>query len=372
MIISGITNIGAIKNFLVILLISLLALLSGTRYHLGGYDYSNYEYMFRLVPNLSNLNVIAYIRENGLIGNDVGWTLLNSIIKSMGFNFYGLTLFVAIFFWFTFYFVLRNYINNLNIFIVIAMYKYLLDVSFIYMRQSVAVAIFILSIRYILKRKLILYMLLVVLAATIHFSAVILIPIYWITKIKITRKGLLWYSIIFSFSFILVIGRVDILSKLDFFSQLLSGSGAQKISEAANGTLYGEVSLLSSGLHLVEFLIVDFALIKNFDKLKLNNEKQLLMVKLYMLMLPIYTIFATSPIIVRYGFYFLFTYAVIIDWLISKTNVLNKIFLYLLLALVSFLGMYKFVVGFDNGADLHYDSFIFHDESIRSYSNNSW
>lgn len=369
MIISGITNIGAIKNVFAILVIILLALLSGTRYHLGGYDYSNYEYMFQLAPTLNNLNLISYVQENGLIGSDVGWTLINSITKSMGFNFYGLTVFVAIFFWFTLYFVLKKYMTNINIFFVIAMYKYLLDVSFIYMRQSVAVAIFILSLRYILKKKVIPYMLLVVFAATVHFSAVILIPIYWINRIKITQKRLFWYTVLFSSSFILVLLHVDIISMFGFLSNIVSGSGAQKISEASNGTLYGEVGILSSILHLIEFLIVVFFLIKNFDKMELYDEKKELMIKLFMLLLPIYSIFATSSIMVRYGFYFLFTYSVIIDYLVVKVNIINKIFWYVLLIIVSFLGMYKFVIGFDDGADLYYDSFIFHNESIRSNVN---
>lgn len=369
MIISGITNIGAIKNVFAILVIILLALLSGTRYHLGGYDYSNYEYMFQLAPTLNNLNLISYVQENGLIGSDVGWTLINSITKSMGFNFYGLTVFVAIFFWFTLYFVLKKYMTNINIFFVIAMYKYLLDVSFIYMRQSVAVAIFILSLRYILKKKVIPYMLLVVFAATVHFSAVILIPIYWINRIKITKKRLFWYTVLFSSSFILVLLHVDIISMFGFLSNIVSGSGAQKISEASNGTLYGEVGILSSILHLIEFLIVAFFLIKNFDKMELYDEKKELMIKLFMLLLPIYSIFATSSIMVRYGFYFLFTYSVIIDYLVVKVNIINKIFWYVLLIIVSFLGMYKFVIGFDDGADLYYDSFIFHNESIRSNVN---
>ncbi|MCT3056096.1 EpsG family protein [Leuconostoc citreum] len=369
MIISGITNIGAIKNVFAILVIILLALLSGTRYHLGGYDYSNYEYMFQLAPTLNNLNLISYVQENGLIGSDVGWTLINSITKSMGFNFYGLTVFVAIFFWFTLYFVLKKYMTNINIFFVIAMYKYLLDVSFIYMRQSVAVAIFILSLRYILKKKVIPYMLLVVFAATVHFSAVILIPIYWINRIKITQKRLFWYTVLFSSSFILVLLHVDIISMFGFLSNIVSGSGAQKISEASNGTLYGEVGILSSILHLIEFLIVAFFLIKNFDKMELYDEKKELMIKLFMLLLPIYSIFATSSIMVRYGFYFLFTYSVIIDYLVVKVNIINKIFWYVLLIIVSFLGMYKFVIGFDDGADLYYDSFIFHNESIRSNVN---
>lgn len=366
MILSGISNIGVIKNIFTFILVLALALLSGTRYQLGGYDYRNYEYMFQLAPTLNNFNVADYIKAHGLIGSDIGWTLINSVTKSLGFNFYGLTVIVAFFFWFSLYFVLKGYVQNLNIFVVIAVYKYLLDVSFIYMRQSVAVALFAISLNFILKRKILPYMLIILFAATIHFSAIILFPIYWINKIKITKTRLEWYTFIFSMSFILVILHVDISSLFSVFSHFISGSGSQKVSEAAAGNLYGDTNIISSVLHLVEFLIVDIFLIKKFNVVDLNNDKQTLMIKLFMLLLPIYSIFAGSPIMVRYGFYFIFTYIVIIDLLISKINLTKKIFVFVLLSLISFAGMYKFVISFDDGADYQYDSFIFHDISIRN------
>ncbi len=366
MILSGISNVGAFKNTLAFMLIFALAMLSGTRYQLGGYDYRNYEYMFQLAPNLNNFNITDYIKTNGLIGNDIGWTLINSVTKSLGFNFYGLTVIVAFFFWFSLYFVLKGYMQNINIFVVIAVYKYLLDVSFIYMRQSVAVALFAISLNFILKRKILPYMLIILFAATIHFSAIILFPIYWINKIKITKTRLEWYTFIFSMSFILVILHIDVSSLFSVFSHFISGSGSQKVSEAAASNLYGDTNILSSALHLAEFLVVDILLIKKFDIIDLNNDKQVLMIKLFMILLPIYSMFSGSPIMVRYGFYFIFTYAVIINLLISRIDLSKKIFWFVLLTLISFIGMYKFVISFDDGADYQYDSFIFHDISIRN------
>lgn len=365
MIISGIINSRFIRNTLAIAIICMLVFLSGTRYHLGGYDYANYDYMFQNAPTLDNLHLIEYIRHSGLIGTDIGWTLINSVVKSLGFNFYGLTLFVALFFWFTMFTVLKSYMVNVNVFIVIAMYKYLLDVSFIYMRQSIAVAIFLISLKYILRRQFGNYLILIILAATVHFSAMVLLPIYWICQIKISKRGLILYSICFSLSFLLVIFKVNIASFFSVFSNIFSGSGSQKITEAASGNLYGEAGILSSTVHLFEFLVIDYFLIKNFDDFNPKDSKKMLIIKLYMILLPIYSIFATSAIMVRYGFYFLFTYAVIIDALVSKKSIVNKIYLYVLIAIVSFAGMYKFVVGFDNGADWEYDSFVFHNQSIR-------
>lgn len=109
MIISGIINSRFIRNTLAIAIICMLVFLSGTRYHLGGYDYANYDYMFQNAPKLDNLDFIEHIRHSGLIGTDIGWTLINSVVKSLGFNFYGLTLFVALFFWFTMFTVLKSY-----------------------------------------------------------------------------------------------------------------------------------------------------------------------------------------------------------------------------------------------------------------------
>ena len=53
-----------------------------------------------------------------------------------------------------------------------------------YIRQALAVSIFFWSIRFIVQKKLIKYILSILLASCIHFSALILLPVYYLIKIK--------------------------------------------------------------------------------------------------------------------------------------------------------------------------------------------
>ena len=55
-------------------------------------------------------------------------------------------------------------------------------------RQGLSIAIFLCAIKYIQSRQFIKYALMIVLAASMHFSAVILITFYWLYAVKITPK----------------------------------------------------------------------------------------------------------------------------------------------------------------------------------------
>ncbi|MDF7626908.1 EpsG family protein [Lactobacillaceae bacterium L1_55_11] len=341
-----------------------LVFLSGTRYHLGGYDYQNYAYYFQNAPDLANLHFIKLVSEQGLFGSDSGWLFFNALIKSLGLNFYGLTLAAALIFWMTLYFVVRPYITNLGILGVMVMYKYLLDVSFIYMRQSLAVAIFLMAVPLIIHKKLIPYLLLVTVAAMVHFSAVILLPVYLVNYLRISKKGVIIYTAIFSATYILTLLHVNVLQYLSFANHLIGGSGGQKLDEAASGNLYGDSSLVSNFLHLAEFLLIDLLLIFNWDKIKWQDRRVNTLVKLFLLLLPLYSLFANSAIMVRDGFYFLFTYAIVIDLVTRKARLQSRLLIYLGVALVSAYGMFRFASNFDNGGSSVYDSYLFHDDNI--------
>lgn len=82
------------------------------------------------------------------------------------------------------------------------------------LRQTLAMAVVIWSLRYIKERKFIRYLLFVFLASTIHASALCVIPLYFIYRIKFTKKTILiyWALIVLSFLF-----REQLLSFLQFF-----------------------------------------------------------------------------------------------------------------------------------------------------------
>ena len=63
-----------------------------------------------------------------------------------------------------------------------------------FIRQCIAIAIFLYSIEYIKKKKFIPYLLIILLASTFHKSMLIMIPVYFIARIAVNWKSLLTWS----------------------------------------------------------------------------------------------------------------------------------------------------------------------------------
>lgn len=97
-------------------------------------------------------------------------------------------------------------------------------------RQTLATAIVVfLGIELIKKRKLIKFLLLLVLVSTIHASAICFLPFYWISQIKIKRITLLIYWIliivafIFKNQFLMVLHKVVGYERYTFFETASGG-----------------------------------------------------------------------------------------------------------------------------------------------------
>ncbi|HCF37877.1 MAG TPA: hypothetical protein DER56_02200, partial [Thermosipho africanus] len=97
-------------------------------------------------------------------------------------------------------------------------------------RQSVAIAIFFYATRYIYSKNFIKYSIFILLASSIHFSALLLFPIYLIDKIKITP---LIGVIIFTLSIIL--SFLHLPDK--FFTVILSTFGYSNLVESGIGSV---------------------------------------------------------------------------------------------------------------------------------------
>ena len=63
-----------------------------------------------------------------------------------------------------------------------------------YLRQSLAIAIFLFAIRYIKEKRIVPYMLLVLLAASFHNSLLLVIPIYFLAQIPVNRVSMGVYA----------------------------------------------------------------------------------------------------------------------------------------------------------------------------------
>ena len=162
------------KMIIEIIILIILCLISGTRYKLGGTDYFIYEKMFDVVPTLGDFNFDTVHGIYGTFGAEKGYLYLNSIVKSLGFNFYGFTLLHSMFFYFSLYKGLKKYTNNFNLLIIVFLYKMFFYNTFISLRQSITIGIFFLAMHYIQEKKIVKYFMMCFIATLFHKGALIL------------------------------------------------------------------------------------------------------------------------------------------------------------------------------------------------------
>jgi transmembrane protein EpsG len=182
-----------------------------------GTDYYNYVSIFNASQNLSFL---------GLIDNSMGEPLFLIVNRLIGliFNELGMFFFVTIF---MMIFVLKTadyYKNHLNMGAVLFIfYLVYYSTSLNIVRQMLAVAIVLYAYRYILEKKLVWYVFLVLVAAQFHSSAYICLLFYLVgfkrDNLSLYKRTMYYISVICSL--ILIAPLIENITKLPIFSKYL-------------------------------------------------------------------------------------------------------------------------------------------------------
>lgn len=175
------TGAGRVKTLVFLgLAFVLLTSVSALRYEVGD-DYYNYMNMFVTVRGLPVSDCFSYHREPGFF----------LLIKLVG-------LFTGHFQWFyavvaalttalVLLFILReSKLPFLSVTLYITLLLYYWSLSLI--RQMLAAAIFALGVRYIRNGRLIPFVLLTLLCASVHSSALIMLPVYFLARIPFNGK----------------------------------------------------------------------------------------------------------------------------------------------------------------------------------------
>lgn len=166
-------------NYFFFILLVLLSCFVGLRDCHVGVDTLQYSYLYDIVSY-----TVSYGREIS------EWGFFRFLFISrywLGLNFQGLLFILGALNIVALMFNLRRYCNNMYVGIIIYLALGLFAMNLSGMRQSFAMAICFLSILFIEKRKLILSFLLMFIAFTIHNSAIIFLPVYFLWGVKINR-----------------------------------------------------------------------------------------------------------------------------------------------------------------------------------------
>lgn len=355
-----------VKKYIEIITLIVLCIISGTRYNIGGSDYGVYKQIFEKSPVLFKSSIDVSLKVFESIGVEIGYLFFNSIVKTLGFNFYGLTLIHSIFFYTCMYIGLKKYVKNFNFFIIIFLYKLFYYNTFISMRQSIAIAIFFLVFKYIEERKFFKYAFGCILAFLFHNSAIILLPIYFINKLTITKKKYAIIMIVGVIFLILNVTNVLVVNPQNILLKMFNGNDRAILKL----DLYFNASTEDLNIiHSLEFYLIGVIIYIFFDRLSQNTENEKYanfksIIKFYIILVPVFTIFRTWGIVTRIKDYFIFTYAVILYCIIKLNKRKYELLVYVCVIIISFYGYIRFITRFNKGVFLNYQSYITQGVSI--------
>lgn len=351
------------KKYVEIGTVVVLCIMSGTRYYLGGTDYYIYHTVYDNLPKLKDfiLNYSHLHEYYKTYGFETGFLLYNSFLKTIGINFYGFTLINSIIFYACFYKGYQRYCNNFNLLIIVFLYKLFFYNTFISMRQSIALAIFFATMHLIEEKKLIKYFLCCFLALLFHNSALFLFPLYFINKIKLTRKKIIVANLIFIPSMLVSYLHFPVMKYFGFILVFFNNTNSL---DKANKLLYGDTLQAIGIFHTLEYFLIMFFVIWYYNKIiKISTHANFILV-LFLILLPILTLFRGYEILTRIKDYFTLTYGVILLYLCDMDDRRRRGLVQIAAILICAFGFFRFILLFDKGGMIPYQSYLLKGISI--------
>lgn len=177
-----------IKNNYINWTIFFLILITGFRNLSVGPDTAGYYMSYRDLKSEDWDYVIGIFKDyyqNG-VGKDVGFSVFRKIFQTFGVSFRFFLIIVAALFFVPYGWVMKLLERN----IAASFYAFLMFIAlfliyaFSSIRQDIALSATLISFKFIRERRLIPFLILIIAASTIHKSALLFLPYYWIANIN--------------------------------------------------------------------------------------------------------------------------------------------------------------------------------------------
>ncbi len=321
----------------------ILACVVGFRYELGGTDYDYYGYFYRKISGYNDYFTALADSEY-----EIGYTTFVYLCSNfLHLSFNGSLLLEAFIFYILMYVGLKRYIPNWGILFMLFLYKMFFYVTFVAMRQSMTVAGFFLILKYLEERKILKYYASLMLVSSFHYGALLLFVLYPIFSLKITKKRLL------------VIGLVFLLSSVfsgltgSLLNVVISVLGFSQLEDKAAG--YSTDSYLSI-LYTVEYYLLYILLLSNYDKIKQKFEYTDFSIRLFLIAMPMVTLFRSTIILVRELYYFYPSYAILMCYIYSVSK--HRKLWFSIFTILCLFGMIRYIIYFDNGHFMIYKTWL--------------
>lgn len=315
-------------------------------------DMRIYQLAYRVTPTVGQFRFSTIHSIYGTFNMEKGFLFLFSVLKTFHISFRGFLFLHTVFFLGAFYYGVKRYTDDFAIAAMLFLYKIYFYNCFISMRQSITIAIFCIIVRYIEEKKIVPYLFGCLIAIQFHYAALILIPVYFIAYIKITKQRvIIWVYGCTAVS--LVINLRSLFLRI----ALLLPDMAMKQKLISYFT-YDTAPLQI--FHTLEYLLLMTLMILFYDQIMRNNEHAEIIFKLMIALLPILTLFRFMSVVTRFKDYFTIFYGVAFSFFYKLGRRENRYLIYTFAVGLSLFGYVRYILSFGGGKSLlPYKNIIF-------------
>ena len=333
-----------------------LSLFVGLSDMLGGYDRYIYGEVFDNIADITT-NKLSYI-ANGAFNyfpGETGYVLINIILSFFTDNRYIFILIYTIIMYSLLFVSFKRYIENypLGIILFLGLWFFF---TFTYLRQVLGAAVIWLSFKYVADRKLWKFIIVFLIACSIHKSAVIVLPIYFIASKKYSSKTIVSIALL-----VLLIGLSPIPNML--FEAYGDGSIVER---KADYNASAEMRIP----YLIEAFLFLYIILKNYVLIP-NKKLNIIMLNIGIIFCFTLIFFVRSENGGRLSWYFLIGLIVTLTHIITQRRartslvplmILMSLILYLRIYFVwqNYLNLYPYKTFLTNGfrkGDFSYENF---------------
>ena len=301
--------------------------------YMTGSDWRQYELIYETIT-LSNFHI-------DVKGYEYLYPILQLVFKSLGFTFWQFFIIIKLICYFVTIKTLKKYSQNnytwglLVFYAVFALDAYIDNP----MRNLIASVIFLFSLKYLLSNKLVKYVIMLIIASSFHMSALLLIPIYFIRKIKLKKT-----AIIISLTVLFLIAIVGQSSFRDFLVQFIWGNSNfisdRFVSSYLHESFYEDNKSVISGGFIIHSIMFILIFLKNEEIQK--QKYGILIFNLTFIYMIVYIISFSIWIFFRMRLFFFIPFCISISYipvLMKKWH--SKLFSISIIIIMSFFTMYS-------------------------------
>lgn len=218
---------------------------------------------------------------------------------------------------------------------IILLGTYFLSLEANQIRQALALGVCLLSFYYVIERNKWMFFSLIFLAATFHISAVIVLPVWWLFKIQISRKILLTLVLV-SFLFVLI-SLEEILQYVVKYTFFWGEFIFSKIMNYAS-------KMERVGFSPIQLWYIFISVIFINEKNRINNSTYNFLLNMFVIGVAMNFLLNSFSYMIRITYYFLAIEGILMAFLFYNSKLVNRIVLFLLAILMLTLKNYKYYI----------------------------